>query len=69
MKHTKYPAVLSRWKYKIGMEYTVICVTNTAVSRGNHEPQVVYQGDNGNIWSRPLSDWYVNFEPKKQETK
>lgn len=50
-----------RWQHKNGGVYTVLYVTNTAVVREGHAPDVVYRGENGNVWSRPLSDWARSF--------
>ena len=41
--------------------YTVVTITNTA---NRHPEQVVYKGDNGNIWSIPLADWPGNLIPE-----
>ena len=41
--------------------YTVLYVTNTAHVHENHPEQVVYRGDNGKIWSMPLSEWPGNL--------
>lgn len=47
------------WRHHKGNEYEVLHVTNTAVSRPNHPPDVVYwQRLNGAVYSRPLSDWH-----------
>jgi hypothetical protein len=55
------PQVGEHWQHKNGGVYTVLHVTNTAVVREGHTPDVVYQGRNGNVWSRPLSDWHRSF--------
>ena len=49
------------WRHSNGAIYTVLFVTNTAVVREGHPPDVVYQSENGNLWSRPLSDWHRSF--------
>lgn len=57
------PDVDSRWHRIIagqsGMRlgYTILFITNTAHDSKEHPPQVVYQGDNGNLWSLPLDKW------------
>lgn len=59
------PAIGSRWKRSEPHdpskgpvnEYTVIHVTNTSNFNPHHPAQVVYKGDNGRIWSRPLASW------------
>lgn len=37
--------------------YRVMLLTNLTNERADHPPDVVYVGENGNIWSRRLSDW------------
>lgn len=44
--------------------YTVSFVTNTAHASPRHPPQVVYVGDNGYVWSLPLSEWPGNLIPE-----
>ena len=44
--------------------YTVIVITNTAHKHPAHPEQVIYKGDNGNIWSMPLTDWPGNLIPE-----
>lgn len=50
-----------RWQHRNGAIYKVLFITNTAVTRPGHEPDVVYRSENGNVWSRPLSEWYRSF--------
>jgi len=64
----------SRWQrkdYKPEMGeyvgYTVIAVTNTEHVHPNHPQQVVYEGDNGFIWSRALVDWPGSLVPETYE--
>ena len=64
----------SRWSRKIKhrnslndeVSYTVVGVTNTANKHVNHPPQVVYVGDNGNLWSLSLSEWPGSLEPERR---
>ncbi len=44
--------------------YTVLAVTNTAHESDNHLPQVIYAGDNGNMWSHPLNTWPGSLVPE-----
>ncbi len=56
------PAVGSRWQHRNGNQYRVLALANT--DSDNHEkypPTVVYQGPNGKVWSRRLSDWGRSF--------
>lgn len=49
----------TRWKHRNGCLYTVLFLTNEHTERPETYPvSVVYKGDNGNVWSRPLSDWH-----------
>jgi len=70
------PPINSRWMrpgydaYKGRYNgYRVMYVTNIAHLHANHPPQVVYTGDNGHMWSLPLSEWpgklVVEVEPKE----
>lgn len=45
--------------------YFVLYVTNTEHIHTSHPPQVVYEGDNGHIWSLPLSEWPGNLEKEE----
>jgi len=47
--------------------YTVVCITNIANPHEKHEPQVVYRGDNGKVWSLPVSRWPGNLVPENDE--
>lgn len=44
--------------------YTVISITNINHITVKHPPQVLYQGDNGTVWSMPLTDWPGNLVPE-----
>lgn len=49
----------SLWKHTNGNIYRVLFLTNTAALFPEIYPiTVVYKGMNGNVWSRPLSDWH-----------
>ncbi len=61
----------SRWKrpdHKPELEkyngYTVIAITNTKNKHPDHPSQVIYEGDNGYVWSLPLSQWPGNLIPE-----
>jgi len=58
----------SRWVRRVRGEYikesngyTVIAITNTAHKNEFHQPDVIYQGDNGNLWSLPWRRWPGNL--------
>lgn len=57
----RIPKIKSKWRHTNGLKYKVICITNLESKNPKYERQVVYKGKNGNIWSRPLSDWYRSF--------
>ena len=45
--------------------YTVVAVSNTAHRTPKHPPDVVYVGDNGHYWTRPLRDWPGSLVPEE----
>ena len=49
------------WRHRNGIDYTILHVTNIGHVREDHPPDIVYQGENGNVWSRRLSDWHRSF--------
>lgn len=52
------PETGSTWRHKNGNEYTVLLVANLASERNEYPVTVVYRGQNGKVWSRPLSRWH-----------
>lgn len=46
------------WQHQNGHVYHVVAVTNTTHAHPDHPPQVVYRGEFGRWWSRPLSTWH-----------
>lgn len=53
------PEPLSRWQHTNGNVYTVLLLTNEGTTNPTKYPiTVVYQGQNGLVWSRPLKDWH-----------
>lgn len=52
------PKNKSKWKHTNGNIYTVLFLSNVMTSRKEYPVTVVYQGENLNIWSRPLSSWH-----------
>lgn len=57
---TQPPAQDEIWQHTNGRHYKVLFITNTAVVREGHDPDVVY-ASGPNKWSRPLSDWHRSF--------
>lgn len=50
------------WLHHGGKEYKIITVTNTAALDHDKFPvTVVYQGHDGNIWSRPANSFLRKF--------
>jgi hypothetical protein len=59
------PIIKSRWVHTNKHHaYTILLLTNEHSENDNYQIQIVYQGDNGKIWSRPLSDWYRSMTPE-----
>lgn len=59
------PSQGSVWKHKKGNKYNVIMLTNMDGDRVDPDfpPTVVYKGEDGRVWSRPLSRWCGSFTP------
>jgi len=61
-----------QYKHKNGNIYTVLLLTNTNSTPErlkDHPIDVVYMGQNGKIWSRPLNDWDRSFTENVLKTK
>jgi hypothetical protein len=55
----EYPNTLSVWKHYNNNYYRVLMMCNIdSRNQSRYPTSVVYQGQNGNIWSRPLGDWH-----------
>lgn len=64
MKDIEYPAVESHWFHRNGLEYEVVGFTNSKTTNPDKYPvTIIYSGKNGNMWSRPLSDWHRSMTP------
>jgi hypothetical protein len=49
---------------KSGASYKVLLLTNESAERTDDFPvTVVYQGADGKVWSRPLSEWHGAMAP------
>lgn len=67
---TDAPKATTRWQHHNGNFYNVLLVSNGDSERLDEYPEtVVYQGDNGKVWSRPLSRWHGSMTevPKLQK--
>ena len=61
---TEPPAVNSKWRHPSGALYVVAVVTNTASTRDDYPPTVVYFSEHDVWWSRPLSAWPGSLVPE-----
>lgn len=60
----EYPDTLSVWRHYNNNYYRVLMMSNIESRNQSQYPtSVVYQGQNGNIWSRPLGDWHRSMFP------
>lgn len=56
---TSLPLAGSAWRHHSGRAYTVLLLSNTEGDDPERfVPTVVYQGEDGRVWSRPVSDWH-----------
>ena len=58
------PKIGNRYKHKNGNIYKVLMLANEdalAINRKDYPVVVVYQGENGRIWSRTLDNWERSF--------
>lgn len=46
------------WSHRNGNVYRVVAVSNLHSDKDEYPPYVTYQGGNGRIWTRLLSDWH-----------
>ena len=52
------PEIGQRYKHTSGAEYTVVLIANISATRELYPITVVYTGEDGCIWARPLNQWY-----------
>jgi hypothetical protein len=64
--HLDRPRPGEKWRHWNGLVYTVLFLTNEDPPHEKHPKAVVYQGRNGKLWSRVLSDLHSSF---KKETE
>lgn len=58
------PKPLSHWRHNKGRYFLVLTVANLYGFDGGYPPivpMVVCQGDDGNTWTLPLSEWHQSF--------
>lgn len=59
------PVPESQWRHHNGNLYTVLLIANEHTQRPDEYPvTVVYRGENGRVWSRPLSRWAASMTPE-----
>lgn len=65
MKNLATPEIGSFWQHhRNGNIYRVLMIANQASTRLEEYPvMVVYQGSNGNVWTRKLDNWFPSFIP------
>lgn len=47
-----------KYRHNNGYTYVVLFFTNVDSSKEEYPPSVVYVGENGKFWSRPIADWF-----------
>ncbi len=58
------PEIGSVWMHTNGNRYFVLHIANEYSKYPERYPiTVVYQGENGRIWCRPLADWRRSMTP------
>ena len=61
IKQEEIVIIGSIWEHYNGNKYEVILLTNENSGNEKYPITVVHKGENGNIWSRPLSEWKRSF--------
>ncbi len=57
------------WKHKSGSFYRVLLITNEQSTREEYPITVVYKGQDGVVWSRPLSKWHDSMTLERDSIK
>lgn len=57
MTDDKRPLRGQTWQHYNGARYHVLGVANLP-DNPRYPETVIYMGDNGKVWARPLSDWH-----------
>lgn len=58
------PEWVGGWLHKSGQTYRVIAVANIHAKDYRYPMTIVYQGEDGRIWSRLASDWHGSMSRK-----
>lgn len=57
------PEIDSTWKHHNGNTYEIIAIANLETTRPEKYPiTIVYEGENGKIWSRPFDRWHASMK-------
>ncbi len=60
----KIPAIGSKWRHHKGGIYTVVIVSNECSTDKDKFPvTIIYQGDNGKVWSAGLLPFTISMRP------
>lgn len=57
---TKNP-LMDKWEHRNGRMYELLFLTNIVAVSDKYVVTVVYRDDDGNLWSRPKSEWNKSF--------
>lgn len=57
------PVVATVYEHYKGNIYLVVGYNNLESTNPKHPPMVEYVGENGNKWSKPLTEWYEKMKP------
>lgn len=60
---TPLPIAGKRYRHHKGQEYTVLGISGHYADRVDCPPRVIYQGDNGRIWDKPLAEFLDKLTP------
>ena len=56
----EWPETGSTWLHTNGNRYTVTGRANDDSNRADYPPVVLYRGEDGRHWAKPLSEWHRN---------
>ena len=59
------PKKNSKWQHTSGKIYRVLLLTNLSATKEDYPVTVVYEDPNGDIWSRPLTNWHSSMTEVK----
>ncbi len=53
----------TKWQHHNGIVYTLMFVANVGHVNDKYPPTVVYKGENGNYWTKELSNFVEKMRP------